>query len=63
MSRAKKNWIQGAKIKKGALHRELNVPMGEKIPKLRLKKAERSKNPLLKKRAVLAETLSHLKDK
>ena len=63
MSRAKKNWIQGANIKKGALHRQLRIPMGQKIPKLRLKKAERSRNPLLRERAQLADTLGHLRKK
>lgn len=52
-------WIQGAlsKHKKGALHRSLHVPQGQKIPKAKLEKAEHSKNPTLRKRAVLAETL------
>lgn len=63
MSRAKKNWIQKAHIKKGALHRQLHIPMGEKIPKLRLKRAERSQNPTLRKRAQLADTLGHFEEK
>jgi hypothetical protein len=54
-------WIQKAHIKKGALHRELGVPEGKKIPEKKLKKAEHSKNPTLKKRAVLAETLGKLR--
>ncbi len=59
----KKNWIAGAIKKPGALHKELGVKKGEKIPESKLKKAEHSKNPKLKKRAVLAETLKGLKKK
>jgi hypothetical protein len=55
-----KKWIQKMHMKKGALHREINVKEGEKIPAKKLKKAEHSKNPLLKKRAHLAETLKKL---
>ena len=50
-------WIQGAIKHKGALHKELGVPEGKKIPEKKLKKAEKSKNPTLRKRAQLAETL------
>jgi len=56
-------WIQKAHIKKGALHKELGVPTDKKIPEKKLKKAEHSKNPKLKKRAILAETLKHLRKK
>ena len=57
MSRAKKNWIRGAIEHPGALHRQLGVPQDEKIPAKKLKKAEHSSNPTLRKRAILAETL------
>lgn len=57
------HWIQKAGIKKGALHKELGVPVGKKIPEKKLKKAEHSKNPLERKRAVLAETLKGLHKK
>lgn len=57
----KKQWIKGAIKHKGALHKELNVPEGKKIPTKKLTKAEHSKNPKLRKRAVLAKTLSKLK--
>lgn len=57
MSRAKKNFIQGMHMKKGALHRSLHVPEGKKIPEAKLEMAEHSKNPKLRKRAQLAETL------
>lgn len=60
MGRAKKNWIQGAIKHKGALHKQLGIPQGKKIPESVLERAEHSSNPLLKKRAVLAETLKHL---
>ncbi len=57
---AKDKWIQKAIKKPGALHKELGVKKGEKIPEKKLKKAEHSKNPTLKKRAVLAETLKKM---
>jgi hypothetical protein len=57
----KKQWIQGAIKHKGALHKELHVPEGKKIPAKKLTKAEHSKNPKLRKRAILAKTLGKLK--
>jgi len=59
----KKKWIQKIHMKKGALHESLGVKEGEKIPEKKIKKAEHSKNPLLKKRAVLAETLKNMHKK
>jgi hypothetical protein len=56
-------WIQKMHMKKGALHKELGVPEGKKISAKKLKKAEHSKNPTLKKRAVLAETLGKMRKK
>jgi hypothetical protein len=50
-------WIQNAIKRKGALHRELGVKAGEKIPEKKLKKAEHSKNKKLAKRARFAEEL------
>lgn len=61
MSRSKKQWIQNAIKKPGALHKALGVPEGKKIPEKKLQKAEHSKNPLTRKRAVLAETLKNFK--
>jgi hypothetical protein len=55
------NWISGAIKHKGALHKSLGVPVGEKIPEKKLEKAEHSKNPLTRKRANLAETLKKLR--
>jgi hypothetical protein len=52
-----KDWIKGAIKHPGALHKELGVPKGKKIPASKLKKAEHSKNPTTAKRAHLAETL------
>ena len=56
-------WIQKAHIKKGALHKELGIKEGKKIPDAKLKKAEHSKSPIERKRAHLAETLKHLRKK
>jgi hypothetical protein len=60
---AKEKWIQGAIKHKGALHKELNVPEGKKIPAKKLKEAEHSKNPKERKRANLAETLKKMRKK
>lgn len=51
-----KNWIQKAIKHKGALHEELHVPMGKKIPMKKLNKAEHEEGKL-GKRARLAKTL------
>jgi hypothetical protein len=52
----KKKWIAGAIKKKGALHKELGVPAGEKIPEKKL--ANAAKKPGKEgRRARLAETL------
>ena len=56
-------WRQAAIQQPGALHKELGVPEGKKIPVARLEKAEHSKNPTLARRARLAETLRGLKKK
>ena len=54
------NWIAKAVRHSGALHRQLHVAEGEKIPAKLLTKAEHSGNPVLRKRAVLAKTLKGL---
>lgn len=51
-----KNWIKGAIKKPGALHRELGIPQGKKIPAATLNKAAKSKGKL-GQRARLAKTL------
>lgn len=56
-------WIDGAIKNKGALHKELGVSADKKIPAKKLEKATHSKNPTLKRRAVLAETLRSFKNK
>jgi hypothetical protein len=56
----KEKFIQKMQMKKGALHESLHVKKGEKIPEEKLEKAEHSKNPKLRKRAVLAETLKKM---
>ena len=50
------NWIQGAIKSPGALHRQLGVPMGQKISRSKLKKAAAAGGKL-GQRARLAETL------
>ena len=55
------HWIQNTIKKPGALRKSLHVKKGHDIPEAKLEKAEHSKNPLLRKRANLAETLKHLK--
>jgi hypothetical protein len=54
------NWIKGAIKHPGALHKELGVPQGKKIPQAKLEKAEKSKNPTLRRRADLAKTLGRM---
>lgn len=51
------NWIAGAVKNKGALHRDLGVPEGKKIPESKLNAAMHSSNPKTAKRARLAKTL------
>ncbi len=58
----KKNWIADAIKKPGALREELHVKKGKKIPKAKLKKAEKAGGKL-GKRARLAETLGKLRKK
>jgi len=59
---ATKNWIAGATKNKGALHKALGVPEGEKIPAKKLSKAAGEKGKIGKE-ARLAETLKSLKKK
>ena len=65
MPRNPDKWIQSA-IKpenKGKLRDRLKVKEGEKIPMQKLKKAEKSKDPTLRKEAMLAATLMKLRKK
>lgn len=59
---AKKNFIAGAIKKPGALHAELGVPQGQKIPAGKLAAAA-SKPGKEGQRARFAETLKGLKKK
>jgi hypothetical protein len=57
---ATKNWIAGAIKKPGALHKELGIPAGKKIPSSTLAKAAKAPGKL-GQRARLAETLKGFK--
>ena len=52
-----KNWIAGAIKHPGALHRQLGVPAGQKIPAKKLAKAAKSKSATTRRRVALARTL------
>ena len=54
-------WIAKAIKHPGALHKELGVPGGKRIPAKKLEKAEASKNPKIARQARLAETLKGMK--
>lgn len=56
----KGGWIQDAIKKPGALHEQLGVPKGEKIPAKKLAKAAKAPGKL-GQRARLAETLKEMK--
>ncbi len=60
---AKKNWIAGATKNKGALHKNLGVPVGKKIPAKKLAKAAKSGSPKVKKEVALAKTLGKMRKK
>ena len=59
----KKHFIQDAIKHPGALRVSLHIKEGEKIPAKKLEKASHSENPTMRKRAVLAETLSHMNNR
>jgi hypothetical protein len=54
-----KKWIQKAIKHPGALHKQLGVPAGKKIPAKKLASAAK-KGGTLGRRARLAETLKHM---
>jgi hypothetical protein len=54
-----KNWIAGAIKKPGALHKQLGVPAGKKIPAAKINKAANASGKL-GQRARLAKTLKGL---
>ena len=53
-------WISKMGMKKGALHADLGVPMGQTIPKKKIEKAEKAGGKVAR-RAELAETLGKLR--
>jgi hypothetical protein len=55
----KKKWIQGAIKKPGALHKQMGVPQGQKIPAAKLAKAAKGGGKL-GQRARLAQTLKKM---
>jgi hypothetical protein len=57
---AKEKWIQAMHMKKGALHKEMGIEQGKKIPAKKLAKAAKAKG-ILGKRAKLAKTLKKFK--
>lgn len=57
-----KKWIAGAISHPGALHKEMGIPQGKKIPEPKLAKAAKASGTL-GKRARLAETLKGFKKK
>lgn len=57
------NWIKGAIKHPGALHAELGVPEGKKIPAKKMERALHSQNPTMRKQANLANTLKNFKRK
>lgn len=56
----RRNWIKAAIRNPGALHRDLGVPMGKKIPARKLRKAA-SAGGKVGQRARLAETLKGMR--
>jgi hypothetical protein len=48
------------KVRKGALHRALGVPQGEKLGQARIKSALHSNNPETRREAASAEGLTHM---
>mgnify|MGYP003153544976 FL=1 len=61
MKPGNKRWIQKAKIKKGALRKQLGVKKGKKISMAQLNKASKSSNPTTRRRANLAKTFKRMK--
>ena len=59
----RKNWIQGAIKRPGALRKKLKVPPGKKISTAQLNKASRSKNHRTRRQANLAKTLKKMSRK
>lgn len=58
----KAKWVQGAIGKPGALHEQMGVPKGQKIPAKKLAKAAKAPGKL-GQRARLAQTLGKMRKK
>lgn len=56
-----KKFIDTAIKRPGALHRATGTPQGQKIPEAKIKKAEGSPNPRLRKEAQFADELKGFK--
>ncbi len=63
MAERKRKFIHKAIKKPGALHKELHVPAGKKIPKAKLESAAKKGNTKEAKRARLALTLRKINRK
>jgi hypothetical protein len=57
-----KNWIQGAIVHPGGLHKALGVPAGQKIPESKINAAAK-KGGRLGRMARLAKTLKKMRKK
>lgn len=57
----KGDWIRSAVRHKGSLRRTVGAKEGEKISEDKMDEALKSKDPLTRKRAVLAKTLKKFK--
>jgi len=60
---AKKNWIQGAIKRPGALRKKLGVKGNKTISAKKLNQAAKSKNPTTRRQANLAKTLKTFRRK
>lgn len=57
MAKRKKHWMKEAFGKHpGKFHRRTYTPMGERVPESKVRKAEHSSDPSLRREAALAET-------
>lgn len=55
------DWMSGAVTHPGGLHASLGIPQGQKIPPGRIKAAENSPDPKVRKQATLAETFARFR--
>lgn len=57
------NFIAQATKNEGGLHRSLGVSTSKKIPASKIEAATRSKDPVIRKQAILAQTLAKLRNR